>query len=333
MPTSSIGSDSRRILGLLSLVLLAAASLACKCRDLSVEESLAGSDFVFSATVIGSEQPAPLHYTMGDKQNFSVKTGMVGWRMATSQTWKGAVPDTVAVYSDKERAACGYTFEAGRRYLVFAKASGPEAWHNPMGVGTDGVRRAAEGWPAGIIFFPVPVTDACTKTTPLERAKGTLEELGDPRTPGSPAQDLGGGPSQVRTELLQWNVANTRALRAKDLPAIMALRTEDFHAVTPDSARHERAEMEGSTHALLDGIDRWISMDFELDSLELDGDLAHAVVRQHIDRMARRQDGKVHHVETWVRQRETWRRTSEGWKMYRVDSLHDQRRLIDGQPG
>jgi ketosteroid isomerase-like protein len=317
-----------RSLCLFSLVLLTIAALACKCRDLSVEESLAGSDFVFSATVIGGDQPAPLHDTMGDKQNISVKTGMVGWRMATSRAWKGAVPDTVTVYSDKERAACGYTFEVGKRYLVFAKASGPEAWRNPMGVSADGVRRAGEGWPAGIIFFPVPVTDACTKTMPLERAKGALEKLGEPRTPGSPD-----GPTQARAEILRWYAMNTGAFRAKDLPAIMALRTEDFYTVTPDSVRHDRAGMEQSTRAFLDGIDRWIAMDFQLDSLELDGDLAHAVVRQHADRMARRQDGKVHHVETWVRQRETWRKTSEGWKMYRVDDLHDQRRLIDGQPG
>ena len=43
--------------------------------------------------------------------------------------------------------------------------------------------------------------------------------------------------------------------------------------------------------------------------------------------------GNMHHVETWVTQREIWRRTVVGWKLYRVDSIHDQRRLIDGRPG
>jgi len=111
----------------------------------------------------------------------------------------------------------------------------------------------------------------------------------------------------------------------------MALRTDDFHAVTADSVLHYRAEMEQSTRALLDGIDRWISLTFEIDSLEVSGDLARAVVRQHADRIARRNDGLVHHVETWVTQREIWRRTSEGWKLSRVDSIRDQRRLIDGK--
>lgn len=137
----------------------------------------------------------------------------------------------------------------------------------------------------------------------------------------------------VRRELQQWYDENRRAFLAKDLAAIMALRTEDFHAVTPDGVVHDRAAMEQRTLGLLNGIDRWISQDFELDSLKVTGDLAQAVVRQHIDRMALRNDGQVHHVETWVTQRETWRRTSEGWKLYRVDGLRDQRRLIDGPPG
>ena len=45
---------------------------------------------------------------------------------------------------------------------------------------------------------------------------------------------------------------------------------------------------------------------------------------QHADRMARRSDGLLHHVETWVTQREIWRRTPAGWKLYRVDSIRDQ---------
>lgn len=139
--------------------------------------------------------------------------------------------------------------------------------------------------------------------------------------------------SAVRRELEQRYGENRRALLAKDFDAIMALRTEDFHAVTPDGALHDRAAMEQSTQALLEGIERWISLTFEIESVDVSGNLARAVVRQHADRMARRNDGLVHHVETWVTQREIWRRTSRGWRLYRGDSIRDQRRLIDGQPG
>jgi len=103
--------------------------------------------------------------------------------------------------------------------------------------------------------------------------------------------------------------------------------------VGPDSTKSDRAGMEQRTIGLLNGIDRWISISIEIDSIEVVGDLAHALTHQHVDRMALRPDGKVHHVETWVTQRESWRKTSQGWLLYRVDNLRDQRRLIDGQPG
>jgi ketosteroid isomerase-like protein len=139
--------------------------------------------------------------------------------------------------------------------------------------------------------------------------------------------------SAVRREIEQWYEENTRAFLAEDVDAIMALRTEDYHAVAPDGSVRDRAEMEHYTVGLLNGIDRWISLSFDIDSLEVTGDLARAVVRQHLVRMALRSDGLVHHLETWATQRETWRRTPDGWKLYRVDSVRDQRRLIDGQPG
>jgi len=139
--------------------------------------------------------------------------------------------------------------------------------------------------------------------------------------------------ASVRRELRQRYDENARAYLAKDFGAIMALRTDDFHSETPDGVVRDRAAMDEYIRGFLNGIDRWISTKFDIDSLEVSGDLARAIVRQHADRMALRSDGKVHHVETWVTQRETWRKTPAGWKLYRVDSLRDQRRLVDGQPG
>lgn len=138
--------------------------------------------------------------------------------------------------------------------------------------------------------------------------------------------------SAARREIEQWYDDNKRAFLAEDVDAIMGLRTEDFQTVTPDGTVQDRAAMEHYTIGFLNGVDRWISMDFDVDSLEVTGDLARAVVRQHLVRMALRPDGLVHHVETWATQDETWRRTPDGWRLYRVDSVRDQRRLVDGQP-
>lgn len=136
----------------------------------------------------------------------------------------------------------------------------------------------------------------------------------------------------LRAELQGWYGENIRAFTVKNARAVMALRADDFHAILPDGTVRDRAEMERATVAFLGGIDRWIEQSFELDSLTRTDDLASAVVHQHLIRDALRGDGRVHRVETWVTQRETWRRTPAGWRLYRVDRLRDQRRLVDGRP-
>lgn len=139
--------------------------------------------------------------------------------------------------------------------------------------------------------------------------------------------------AQARRELEAWYAENRRAFLAKDLAAIMTLRSAEFHAITPDGVTSDRAAMERATAGLLNGIEQWIDLSFTIDSLELMGREARAVVRQHAVRRALRSDGRVHHVETWVTQRESFRREHGGWRLYRADDLRDQRRLIDGQPG
>jgi hypothetical protein len=85
------------------------------------------------------------------------------------------------------------------------------------------------------------------------------------------------------------------------------------------------------TEGLLNGIERWNELTFAIDNLEIVSDEARAIVRQHLDRMALRPDGKVHHVETRATQREIWLRTPAGWKLRQVDSVRDRRRLVDGK--
>jgi len=138
-------------------------------------------------------------------------------------------------------------------------------------------------------------------------------------------------PQRVRAELEVAYEQNRQAYLKKDFAAIMALRAPDFHAVTPNGEVQDRAAMESYIQGFLNGIDRWIDTSFDIDSLEVAGDQARAIVRQHADRMALRPDGNVHHVETWVTQRETWRYSDAGWKLWRVDNLRDQRRMVDGK--
>ena len=136
----------------------------------------------------------------------------------------------------------------------------------------------------------------------------------------------------ARREVEAWYEENRRAFLAKDLNAILALRADDFHVITRDGERQERDEMAQRTEGFLMGIESWNSISFEIDSITVSGDLVSAVVRQHLDRMVPR-GTSVRKMETWATQNETWRRTPQGLKLYRVDSVRDQRRLINGRPG
>ena len=136
----------------------------------------------------------------------------------------------------------------------------------------------------------------------------------------------------VRKAIEDWYVRNMDAFKAKDVTAIMALRTDDFHTITPDGKVNTRADMQARTTSFLDRIDHFISQDNQIGTIELEGDLASADVTQKTVRMQRFPDGTLHKVEAGAVQRETWRKTAEGWKLYRVDYIRDTGVLIDDKP-
>ena len=136
----------------------------------------------------------------------------------------------------------------------------------------------------------------------------------------------------VRKAIEAWYDRNTEAFNSKDVAAIMALRTDDFHTVTPDGKVNTRADMEAYTKRFLDRIDHFISLDFQIGTIDVEGDLASADVTQKTVRMQRLPDEVLHKVEARVVQRETWKRTAGGWKLYTVDNIRDSSLLVDDKP-
>jgi ketosteroid isomerase-like protein len=136
----------------------------------------------------------------------------------------------------------------------------------------------------------------------------------------------------VRKAIEAWYDLNIEAFNKKDVAAVMALRADDFHTTTPDGKVNTRADMEAYTKRLLDRIDHFISQNFELGTIEVQGDLASADVTQRTVRMQRLPDGTLHKVEARVVQRETWKHTAQGWKMYTVDNIRDSSVFVDDQP-
>jgi hypothetical protein len=147
------------------------------------------------------------------------------------------------------------------------------------------------------------------------------------RPPAPAASD-----QSVRSALEAAYERNRQALLARDPAAALALRTEDFHVVTPDGATHGPQEMADFTRNLLATVERWEALSFDIDMIARQGDEAAAEVRQHSIRLMRRPEGRIQRVENWVNQRETWVSTAQGWKLRRVDNIRDQRVLIDGVP-
>jgi len=136
----------------------------------------------------------------------------------------------------------------------------------------------------------------------------------------------------VRKAIEDWYVRNREAFEAKDVAAVMALRTDDFHTITPDGKVNTRADMETRTKLFLDRIDHFISQDYRIGTIEVEGNLASADVTQKTVRMQRLPDGTLHKVEAGAVQRETWRKTAEGWKLYLVDQIRDSGVFVDDKP-
>ena len=101
----------------------------------------------------------------------------------------------------------------------------------------------------------------------------------------------------VRKAIEDWYARNMEAFKAKDVAAIMALRTDDFHTITPDGKVNTRADMETRTRLFLDRIDHFISQDNQIGTIEVEGDLASADITQKTVRMQRFPDGTLHKVE------------------------------------
>jgi ketosteroid isomerase-like protein len=134
----------------------------------------------------------------------------------------------------------------------------------------------------------------------------------------------------VRKAIEAWYQQNTEAFKRKDVAAVMALRTDDFHTVLPDGTRNTRADMQAYTERLLGRIEQFISLEFRIEAIDVRGELASADVTQKTVRMQRLSDGQLHKVESRAVQKETWRKTAAGWKLYRVDDIRDKGLFIDG---
>jgi hypothetical protein len=110
---------------------------------------------VFSGEVVEVEKPPPPTTMKMARQSEATVT------LRVSEVWKGPEQGTLEVRTHSQGSACGYHFEEGKEYLVYAY--GKEAPFK---------------------------TDACTETKPLPEASPDFEALGNGATAGDGGDTL-----------------------------------------------------------------------------------------------------------------------------------------------
>ena len=109
----------------IAILIVSSSHLAfgCVCPDPpAVEQAVAAADLVFVGTVTALEL---------EREYSPTVLGEVGSRAVTivtfevNEVWKGRVSETERVVSRLPSSTCGFKFEPGGRYIVYAKGDGP----------------------------------------------------------------------------------------------------------------------------------------------------------------------------------------------------------------
>lgn len=109
--------------GMVIAVLLGSAAIqpeaasACSCAIVSdVREAKQSSDAVFDGTVISKKSAIKLFA--------GASADPVTWTFQVNEVWKGKVAPVLSVTSAESGDSCGYEFQEGHRYVVYARKTG-----------------------------------------------------------------------------------------------------------------------------------------------------------------------------------------------------------------
>lgn len=123
-------------------VLNIAFANACSCiAPVTPQEALESSTAVFTGKVVSTEVQNGVMISSGDPVTVTFDV---------SKIWKGSESQTIVITTAREDASCGYTFEKGKEYIVYAYGE-----ENELG------------------------TNICTRTNMLANAQEDLQELGE----------------------------------------------------------------------------------------------------------------------------------------------------------
>ena len=138
--------------------------------------------------------------------------------------------------------------------------------------------------------------------------------------------------AEVRKELEARYRELNEAHDKRDLKAILALKTADFHAIFPDGKVGDCKTMEEYSKKFLENNEPPYNIRITIQELKVSENklIAIATVLQEASRY-RELEGKRRKVDTSVVQDETWSKTADGWKLKLVENVRDQKRFVDGK--
>src|SRR6185295_12594062 len=165
--------------------------------------------------------------------------------------------------------------------------------------------------------------------------------LQDPQPPSSQSQDVKikvkdnrvvvtDKSKPVRRALEEQYAKIAEAQRKEDIEALRATRTPDF---TVDMQNGEKWDLETSlnySRAGFQQVESNIDLSNTIETLDVHGDVAVAVVHQRWSRMQMKA-GKVRRVDTEAIQTETWVNTKDGWRLKHISEIKPGAWYVDGK--
>ena len=134
----------------------------------------------------------------------------------------------------------------------------------------------------------------------------------------------------VRRALEEQYAKIAQAQINKDIDALRALRTPDF---TVDMANGDKWNLETSLNYSRIGFQQVqsnIRISNTIESLDVHGDVAVAVVHQQWSRMQTKA-GRLRRIDTEAIQTETWVNTKDGWKLKHIGDIKPGAWYVDGK--
>jgi ketosteroid isomerase-like protein len=134
----------------------------------------------------------------------------------------------------------------------------------------------------------------------------------------------------VRRALEEMYARIAEAQRNEDIEALRATRTSDFTVDMPNGQKWDLETSLNYSRAGFQQVESNISMSNTIESLDVHGDTAVAVMHQRWSRMQMK-TGKLRRVDTEAIQTETWVNTKEGWRLKHIGDVKPGAWYVDGK--